>query len=847
MASLPIELVSKLTTHTNPERKSTSLFADVLLPVPVPQNYTYNVPLDWHSLIQVGQRVIVQFGQKKIYTGVVVNVHDNPPETHLAKDILDILDRHPVINKQQLALFDWMARYYMCAEGQVLQVALPSGLKLSSQSKIQLHPEFQQESCPYPIDDRELLLLEALKRDGPIDYSAAAGVLGSKNIHKILKSLLIKNAILLYEEIREKYQPKKERRVRLQSSFNSAKAIEQLFDDLRKQPKQTAVVLQYLQQVQVLTDPELNDSGISKTRLLTGDTSSSSLKTLVRNKVLEEFEVIVSRFETTTDKNSRKIDITLTPRQIIARDQILESFQNSETTLFHGITGSGKTLIYIDLIKQVIDSGSQVLYLLPEIALTTQIVSRLQKVFGDNMGVYHSRFSDNERVEVWQGIIDGRFNFIVGVRSAIFLPFDNLGLIIVDEEHEISYKQFDPAPRYHARDVALVLARLHHAKALLGSATPSIESFYHARSGKYALVSLDHRYQEVALPVYKLVDITKERLKKKMTGMFTQELLDGLKNILSNQQQAIVFQNRRGYAPFLQCQVCGHTPQCPNCAVTLTFHLHYNQLRCHYCGYKQKMTGNCVQCESTDVQLVGFGTEKIEEDLRSIFPEARIQRMDLDTTRRKYSYQEIIDRFEDGGIDILIGTQMVSKGLDFGKVDLVGVLDIDRMMHFPDFRSHERAFQLITQVGGRAGRQSGKGLVLVQTSSVGHQLLRLIGNHDYHGFYLQEISEREKYFYPPFIRFIRLTIKSPDQELGFRAAHQLANKLVRGMGKDRILGPQEPVISKLRNLYLMELYVKLEKGVSINKIKGLVAREIADLTTAGEYRSIRIVPDVDPY
>jgi primosomal protein N' (replication factor Y) len=430
----------------------------------------------------------------------------------------------------------------------------------------------------------------------------------------------------------------------------------------------------------------------------------------------------------------------------------------------------------------------------------------------------------------------------------VFLPFNNLGLIVVDEEHDLSYKQFDPAPRYHARDVALVLSRLHHAKTLLGSATPSIESYYHAQKGKYALVSLDHRYQKVALPVYKLVDTTREHLKKQMTGVFTSALVSHLEEVLEKGQQAIIFQNRRGYAPYLKCLTCSYTPQCPNCAVTLTYHLHYNQLRCHYCGYKQKMMETCAQCESKDVQLVGFGTEKIEEEIRHIFPTARIQRMDLDTTRRKYSYQQIIDRFEAGQIDILIGTQMVSKGLDFGKVDLVGVLDIDRIMHFPDFRSFERAFQLITQVGGRAGRRSGNGLVLVQTGNPRHPLLKIICEHDYRQFYTNEIGERVKYQYPPFTRLIRLTLKSTGQELVFRASRELTNRLILGLGKSRVLGPQEPVISKLRNLYLMELYIKLDKGFgTLDKIKSHVGNEISKLNSIAEYRSVRVIPDIDPY
>lgn len=830
----------------NPEQKIT-LFADILLPVPVPQYYTYKVPYQWNDELTPGKRVIVQFGPKKILTGIVVRVHQHPPETHKAKDVLDLLDNEPVLNFIQLKLIQWIAHYYMCAEGQVLQIALPGGLKLSSQSRIQLHPEFSAETCPYPLDDREIQLLQVLE-NGILDFSAARDIIGSSNLHKIIKSLLTKKAVLIFEEVKEKYQPKKERRIRLSKAHSSANALEAQFELLQKQPRQTEVLLKYLQQVRVLSDPDANQKGLEKSKLVSDGVSVSSLRTLIKNNVMEEFEVVVSRFEQLNKEVHQESNTVLTAQQTQARNDILANFEKSETVLFHGITGSGKTEIYIDLIKQVLDSGQQVLYLLPEIALTTQIVNRLQKIFGSSMGVYHSRFSDNERVEVWHGILEAKFSFIVGVRSAVFLPFSNLGLIIVDEEHELSYKQFDPAPRYHARDVALILARLHHAKTLLGSATPSVESYYHARQGKYSLVNLDQRYQKVALPVYRLVDTTKAGLKKQMNGIFTSEMVTCLEQVLQKNEQAIIFQNRRGYAPYLKCQTCSHIPQCPNCAVTLTYHLHYNQLRCHYCGYHQKMATNCTQCESTDLQLVGFGTEKIEEDLKRIFPKARIQRMDLDTTRRKYSYQQIIDRFETGEIDILVGTQMVSKGLDFGKVDFVGVLDIDRTMYFPDFRSHERAFQLITQVGGRAGRRSGKGLVLVQTGNPKHQLLRFICDHDYLSFFESEIAEREKYQYPPFARLIRLTLKSPEQPLGYEAAMKLAGRLVKGIGKTRVLGPQEPVIAKVRNLYLMELYIKLEKGtVSMDKIKQNLNREIEQLTSKVPYKSIRIIPDIDPF
>ena len=833
--------MTQVAHHTDQDR--VTLFAEVLLPVPVAGYYTYRIPHEWNQMILEGVRVIVQFGPKKILTGIVMEVHQDPPRDYQAKYILEILDQQPVVSKLQIALIKWMAGYYMCTEGQVLQVALPSGLKLSSQSKIQLDPHFQRENLIYPLAQEEEQIIELLSEHTVVDYSGIQEKLALKSVHKWVKSLLGKGVVLLFEEVKEKYQPKKEKRLRLTENFQKEPALQVLFEKLEKRPQQTDVLLQFLHLLPLNKDQTI---GVSKATLKATPISPSSLKTLVKNGVFEEFEVTVSRFPSIEPSAHEKL--ALTQAQSQTRDQILQTFQSHETVLLHGITGSGKTEIYMDLIQQVLDSGSQVLYLLPEIALTTQIVGRLQKVFGTQMGVYHSRFSDNERVEVWRGVLEGTFNLVVGVRSSVLLPFDNLGLIIVDEEHELSYKQFDPAPRYHARDVALFLGRLHHAKTLLGSATPSIDSYFHAQNGKYGLVHLNERYAQASMPTYRIVNTSAVHEKSKMRGDFSEPLMLALSSCLELGRQAIIFQNRRGYAPYAQCQTCGHIPQCPNCSVSLTYHMHFNQLRCHYCGYKEKMPGACGSCQSLDQELKGFGTEKLEEQIRELFPQARVQRMDLDTTRRKYSYQQIIDAFESGAIDILVGTQMVTKGLDFDHVDLVGVLDIDRILHYPDFRSFERAFQLVTQVGGRAGRKSGQGQVIIQTKNPSHHLLRLITEHDYYSFYQRELQEREKFAYPPFVRLLRLTVKSGERDLTAKAAQEMCRVLVEGLGRSRILGPQEPLISKIRNQYLMELYVKLDKGkADMDAIKSHILEEINQLTHSKGYRSVRIVPDVDPY
>jgi primosomal protein N' (replication factor Y) len=539
--------------------------------------------------------------------------------------------------------------------------------------------------------------------------------------------------------------------------------------------------------------------------------------------------------------------ITLTDAQTQASSEIHDHFQDKEVVLLHGITGSGKTEVYIELIKQVLESGSQVLFLLPEIALTTQIVVRLRKVFGDVMGIYHSKFSDNERVEVWKGILDGKFQFVVGVRSAIFLPFDNLGLIIVDEEHETSYKQHEPAPRYNARDVAVIMSYMHKGKTLLGSATPSLESYYHAKSGRYGLVEMTQRFGNAALPTFELIDTKKEKKQKKMKNEFSSVLIDHLQLNLKNKEQTILFQNRRGYSPYLQCEECHWISECANCDVSLTYHMKVGELRCHYCGHKEEVPRTCPNCGSPKVKTMGYGTEKIEDEINLMFPEARVQRMDLDTTRAKNAYQQIIQEFEEGGIDILVGTQMVSKGLDFDNVSMVGIFDADRIIHFPEFRASERAFQMLTQVSGRAGRRADKpGKVLIQTANPSQKLLERVVTNDYHGMYESEIIEREKFNYPPFTRLIKVTVKHIDEAVSNRAAKILAEKLTANLGASRVLGPQPPLVERVRNQFLFDILIKLEREkINFKAAKSFIQEKVIDTLTDKTLKSIQVVIDVD--
>lgn len=839
--------MSQLTLNHPQGEERLTLFAEVIIPISVPLLFTYRVPYELNEHIAIGSRVIVPLGKSKILTGIVNSISEEAPKDMQTRMLLEVLDPEPVVNPLQLQLFHWMAEYYVCTLGEVLNVAIPSGLKLSSQSRIQLNPDFEEESLDAPLNDKEFRLVESLRNNESLTYAEAAELLEVKTLYHIIKSLISKEAILLFEEVKEKYKPKMEKRLRLTEAYaGDVDLLESLFEELEKRPKQVDLLLQYLREVPVMQQPSRNQLGIAKQELMANDLSTSSLNTLIKNGIMEEYTVKVSRFGPIEESEGK--EISLNPHQEHAYQQILSSFEEQTVSLLHGITGSGKTEIYMKLIRDVLDGGGQVLYLLPEIALTTQIVKRLQTVMGMDVGVYHSRFSDNERVEVWQGVQDGTYPFVLGVRSAIFLPFDRLELIIVDEEHEHSYKAHDPAPRYQARDVATYLGHLHQAKVLMGSATPSFESYYHSQQGKYGYIPLLHRYGDAQLPQLELVDMIAERKRKTLKGEFSSVLIDAIQQALDLEEQVIIFQNRRGYAPFMQCEDCANIPTCHQCAVSLTYHMHRNELVCHYCGYKERSPSTCPSCDSTRLQLVGFGTEKLEEDLHLLFPAANIARMDLDSTRRKYSYQRLIDAFEKRETDILVGTQMVTKGLDFDHVSLVGVLDADRILHFPDFRSHERTFQLITQVSGRAGRREKPGRVIIQTKQPNHPVIGNILYNDFEGLYKTEIRERHDFHYPPFTRMIRLVVKHDDPEKAHRAAEVLCQKLKPAFGASRILGPQEPVIGKIRNLYLMELFLKLEREkINQRKARQEIKEQVRAMLSDRSWGKLFITIDVDPY
>ncbi|MCX2741681.1 replication restart helicase PriA [Pontibacter anaerobius] len=842
--------MSELLNFNYPPEPATdrvTLFADVILPLPLPKLYTYRIPYEMNDEVSVGVRVIVQFGSKKVLSCIVADVHENAPADYQAKYILDVLDDKPIITAPQLKLFKWIADYYMCTLGEVINAALPSALKLSSESRIQLHPHYNPEEDELILAPQEEKIIFALQNNQALTFTEVGNLLQLKSYHKFIKSLIQKEAIIIFEQVSDKFSPKVVKKLRITEHFVQEEGLlEELFNQLTPQPKQLDILLNYLQLVPVHQDINLNYRGIEKSALTNNPhLSTSSINTLIKKGVLEQFDQIVSRFP--MEHDNQQLPMALSEHQLQAKDEILGLFKEKETVLLHGVTGSGKTEVYIDLIKHALDSGGQVLYLLPEIALTAQIVTRLMKVFGDKLGIYHSKFSDNERAEVWQGVLSGRFQVVIGVRSSIFLPFHDLSLVIVDEEHEPSYKQYDPAPRYNARETALMMAHLQGAKTLLGSATPSIESYYNCKTGRWGLVSMTKRFGEAKLPEIELVDTRREQQRKNMHSHFSAKLLQDIEERLKRHEQVILFQNRRGYAPFISCDECSWIPKCKFCAVSLSYHKYNNELRCHYCGYHERMPHDCPACGATTLRSMGFGTEKVEDELKLMLPNAEVQRMDLDTTKKKNSYQQIISDFESGRTNVLVGTQMVTKGLDFKNVSLVGILNADTIINFPDFRAHERAYQLFVQVSGRAGRKGKPGSVIIQTRDPLQPIFNKVRSNDYQTLYEHEIEERMRFGYPPFTRMIRITVKHADDKITENAAIVLAKDLTDRMGKQQVLGPEVPYIFKIRNLFLQEIHIKLPRDTTnLKSAKGQIAQAIFNLKLLSDFKGIRVVADVDP-
>lgn len=825
------------------ERKT--FFTDIILPLSVKNVFTYRVPFELNDTIQEGVRVVVPFGRSKFYSGIVTRVHEEVPEGYQAKYIEAILDDTPIITPFQLRLWNWMSEYYMAPIGDVMNAALPSNFKLASETKITLHPdfEFSKETIQ---DERYLTIIDALELKEVLDLKEIADLLAIKTIQPIIKKMIDAKIIISVEDLNYKYVEKTASFVFLEEEYQDLEALAYLLEELGKnssKEKQVQAITQFLGMI----DHEMLGLPVLRKDLENKDVSTSTINTLVRKNIFKLEKLKVDRFK--TDDEEVVKELQLSEKQEEAYKEISSNFAEDKITLLHGITGSGKTEIYIQLIKDALEKGQQVLFLLPEIALTTQLIQRLKVYFGDLVGVYHSKFNQNERVDIWNHVLNNnpsRFRIILGARSSIFLPFQNLGLIIVDEEHETSYKQINPSPRYNARDMAIILSHLFKAKCLLGSATPSMESFYNAQEGKYALVNLTERYGDAKLPEILCADVKKEKKNGSMKSHFTSLLIDHIHEALENKNQVILFQNRRGYTPIWTCEVCSWAPKCVNCDVSLTYHKFSNHLKCHHCGYVAAPVGSCKSCGSNRLNMLGFGTEKIEDDLAVFFPKATIKRMDLDSTRSKNAYQQIIEDFENKKVDILVGTQMLSKGLDFENVSLVGVLDADMMLNRPDFRAFERSLQLMVQVAGRAGRKDKKGTVIIQTGQPDHWIIQKVMEHDYIGFYKNEIIERENFLYPPFFKVITLTLRDKDANKIDNGAFYIANELKQIFG-NRILGPEYPIIKRINNLYLKQITIKIERELSPKKIKAKIHEIIDDFYSKVPFKSIRINIDVDPY
>ncbi|MHB8259346.1 MAG: replication restart helicase PriA [Bacteroidia bacterium] len=821
-----------------------TLFADVMLPLAVPNLYTYRVPHELNDAAMPGVRALVQFGKNKFYTALIKTVHENPPEQYQAKYLEDILDTQPIVNQTQFAFWDWMSAYYLCNTGEVMNAALPSGLKLSSETKLVINPEINlEQEKTKALTDAEYILLEAIEKRSILSFTEAAEVLSVKNPQVAIKLLLSKKLILLYEEVKERYKPKIIPYIKLNDSYHAdEKALQELFTNLEtKAFKQLEVLLFYLKETKRDTQP---DNAWLKRNHIRKHFSDGIINALIKKNIFIQEEFETGRFE---NDNTTQLQKDLSPAQNRALQQIEECFKTHQTCLLHGITGSGKTEIYCSLIDKTLAEGKQVLYLLPEIALTTQLVSRIKKYFGDKAGVYHSRFSENERVEIWNEILkfkiqNSKFNIVLGARSALFLPFNNIGLIIVDEEHDTSYKQQDPAPRYHARDAALYLASLHKAKVLLGTATPSIESYYNATQNKYGLVELNERFGKSSLPVIEVIDMCIDG--KRTDDVISSPLLEELNAALAKKEQIILFQNRRGFAPYTECFTCGHIPLCVQCDVSLIYHKATQKLTCHYCGYTTVPPKTCVACGSTDLRYRGFGTQKVEEELSLLLPQARTKRMDIDSTRSKHAYKQIIEEFDAGDIDILTGTQMLSKGLDFDNVGLVGVLQADHLLSYPDFRSHERAFQLMTQVSGRAGRKHSNGKVFIQTTQPLHPVIGWVINHDYKQMYHTLLAERQEYLYPPFTRLFSFTFICKDADALGYAADWFAVEL-RKIFMQRVLGPQFPIVSRIKNEYHKQLLLKVERNYSPKQVRQELNKIITAYKTDKLLAKVRLKIDVD--
>ncbi|MBF2709648.1 replication restart helicase PriA [Flavobacterium soyangense] len=814
-------------------------FVEVILPLSLAKTFTYSVSEAEYNYIKKGMRVAVPFGKSKIYTALVIEIHENKPTLYEAKEIHQILDEKPIVTEIQIAHWQWIASYYMCAIGDVYRGAMPSALLLESETIIsQRQDGFVDESL---LSDEEYLIYQALQQQSSLKVQDIINILNKKNIFPVIQKLIDKNILVLQEEMLETYSPKLIRYVKLHSKYESNEGLGKLLEILKNANKQKEIVLCFFQ----LSASEKKPITVKKLTE-TANSTSAIVKALIDKEIFEEYYIQVDRVN--FSGKTKEEQLQLSKAQQIAFEKIKDNFSKKEVCLLHGVTSSGKTEIYIKLIEEYIKDEKQILYLLPEIALTTQLVGRLRDYFGNKVAVFHSKYSNNERVEVWQQVLEQspKAQIVIGARSALFLPFSNLGFVIVDEEHEQTFKQVDPSPRYHARDASIVLANSFKAKVLLGSATPSIETYFNAQSGKYGLVEIFERYGNVKMPEIELVDLKDKYFRKKMSGHFSDTLIEEITTALSLGEQVILFQNRRGFSPVIECMTCGHVPQCPQCDVSLTYHKHKNQLRCHYCGYSMAKPTNCHSCSSIHLTTKGFGTEQIQQELVELFPDAKVGRMDQDTTRGKFGFEKIIDSFKNREVEILVGTQMLAKGLDFENVSLVGIMNADNMLYHPDFRAFERSFQMMTQVSGRSGRFEKQGKVIIQTYNPDHNTIRQVVQNDYEAMYNEQLYERQIYKYPPYFKLIKLTLKHRDFDKLKEGSMWLYHVMQQNLTIP-VLGPEEPPISRIRNEYIRTIMIKIPQNHSLLGTKKTIQKMLNSFEAVAQYRSIKVTVNIDFY
>lgn len=821
----------------NNNGEQAAAFADVILPLNLSRVLTYGIPIDMQGDVVRGMRVEVSLGRNKVYSGIVQQVHNVRPKGYEVKPIRGIIDDVPIVNEKQLAFWEWMSSYYMAAPGEVMQAALPAHLKLMNETRVMWAPE--HDDVVYEWSEHTAPVVDELEQKTEMTMSELRALTGPRHFTKVLTELLEQEVIVLRDELEEVYKAKKEKVITLNETYRSEDALHGLFDQLQRAPRQLELLMAY-------TELSVKYGTVKQSALLdrTGATSAQ-VKALADKGIFDVVEIAVDRLG--VQKIQKPETITFTEAQQKAYDEIGEQFDKHQVVLLEGVTGSGKTLLYINKIKECIAAGKQAIFLLPEIGLTTQLVSRLYAYFGEELGVYHSRFSNNERVEIWEKVRKGNYKVVAGPRSALWLPYENIGLIIVDEEHDTSYKQKDPAPRFHARDAAVYLASLHESKVLLGTATPSTESLYNVQGDKYGYVALKERYQGVRMPAIEVVDAKSlQAFRKQGISMITPELMKSIEVTLAAGKQAILFQNRRGYAPFQMCTICGWIPQCKNCAVSLTYHKSTDKLHCHYCGIRYGIVHTCPSCGGNRMQSKTYGTEKLEEEIRQLFPKSRIARMDVDAMRGKDSYTQLMDQMNKHKIDVLVGTQMVVKGLDFSNVALVGIISADNLLSFPDFRVNERAFQLMEQVSGRAGRVDGVGKVLIQAFNTKHPILSYVKEHDVEGQFKQEIAYRKQFFYPPFTRLIRITFKHREEYSAINAAAQMAD-IMRENEYIGVQGPVPGMVARVRNQYIQEVWIKCPRDLKIiADVKADILRLKQDITAQKGLTSLVVVFDVDP-